>query len=227
MNDIIRCDPAKDSLRGLFDHDNLQHNYQKLDSHYQSKLSIEELDDRHFIHEEQKSYTPIKLTPFARQGVANKRRETPLSSQGSDGQRKLNSRRQLNYEHVAVENMNMKAKLTEVKSSYPSAVGCSPYSVKAFTPATPMTLAMEMSNWLSEHVRKLTLDENGRPQVLGRFLSHCREGTGEQMDAWVDSWADTVMQELKKREQSKLKDTLLRKDNTMRKFYLRVMDEML
>ena len=182
MNDIIRCDPAKDSLRGLFDFDNLQYNYQKLDSHYQSKLSLEELDDRHFIHEEHKSYTPIKLTPFARQGVANKRRETPLSSQGSEGQRKLTSRRQLNYEHVAVENINMKAKLTEVKSSYPSSVGCSPYSVKAFTPATPMTLAMEMSNWLSEHVRKLTIDENGRPPVLGRFLALCREGTGEQMD---------------------------------------------
>ena len=67
-------------LEGIFDPAHLNKNYKKLDEYYQKKLVHEELDERHFINEDTKgNHTPVKITPFARQGMANKLILTPNS----------------------------------------------------------------------------------------------------------------------------------------------------
>lgn len=43
-------------------------NYKKLNHYYAQKLTLDELDERHFINTDNKLHTPIKYSPFARKG---------------------------------------------------------------------------------------------------------------------------------------------------------------
>jgi len=56
----------------LLSADNLPHNFKKLDSYYQQKLSPHELDERHFIQLDNRNTTPFKLSPFARNSHINR-----------------------------------------------------------------------------------------------------------------------------------------------------------
>lgn len=52
-------------LHGIFNNENLNLSFRKLDSYYQQKLTVDELDERHFINSDRLA-TPLKLSPFVR-----------------------------------------------------------------------------------------------------------------------------------------------------------------
>lgn len=52
----------------------------------------------------------------------------------------------LNYDQAAVENMTLKQRINDIK--FPQRVPNSPYSIKQITPATPISMMMELKNWL-------------------------------------------------------------------------------
>lgn len=59
---------------------------------------------------------------------------------------KRTSHRLLNYDQSHVDNIDLTKTLNQVK--FPSKVPNSPYSVKNITPATPISMMMELKNWL-------------------------------------------------------------------------------
>lgn len=52
----------------------------------------------------------------------------------------------INYEEATTENMTLSKKLNEIK--FPMRVPNTPYSIKNITPATPISMVMELKNWL-------------------------------------------------------------------------------
>jgi hypothetical protein len=52
----------------------------------------------------------------------------------------------LNYDQNSFENITLKQKINEIK--FPNTVPNSPYSIKQITPATPISLMMELKTWL-------------------------------------------------------------------------------
>jgi len=146
----------------LFDTDKIGLNLKKMSSQYQQKLGIDEIDERIFVISEMRITTPLKFTPFARQGGAN-RIVTPAKPEDVTVTRKLkSSKRVLTYDTPAVatkENVTLSTKLNEIKFSQYSLQ--SPYTVSKLPTATPITRAMEMNNWLQDHISKAnTMIEN-------------------------------------------------------------------
>ena len=102
------CQIPSKCLHGIFNHDNLTKNYQKLHQYYERKLSPEELDERHFIQSERRNNTPFKMSPFAVNTHLNRQMPpTPTKSILSEGGerseleppgKRIHSGRVLNYE---------------------------------------------------------------------------------------------------------------------------------
>lgn len=68
--------------------------------------------------------------------------------------------------------LTLSSQLKDIK--FPSMVQSSPYSIKAFTPATPISSSLEMVNWLKfkcENVKR-SIDNDGFPTVMARHLSY-------------------------------------------------------
>jgi len=68
--DVLKSSHYK-SFEGMYGPKILYSNETKLKSYYQRKLNHDDPDKRFFIRERM-AHTPGKLTPFARQGAANK-----------------------------------------------------------------------------------------------------------------------------------------------------------
>jgi hypothetical protein len=58
----------------------------------------------------------------------------------------MNAHRHLNYDSSSLNDVSLSKKLNEIK--FPCRVPNSPYSIKAATPATPISMMMELKNWL-------------------------------------------------------------------------------
>lgn len=58
-------------FHGIFSPEFLNSNLRKLDQYYQQKLTLEELDERHFINTDTRLQTPMKFSPFARKGPSH------------------------------------------------------------------------------------------------------------------------------------------------------------
>lgn len=88
--------------------------------------------------------------------------------------------------------VSLSSKLKDIK--FPYQVASSPYSVKAFTPATPLSLAIEMKNWLNKKVQegKDALNENGFPKTMAKHLTYCKEGTGEIIKSNIVKWKQAI-----------------------------------
>lgn len=147
------------TFEGLFDFQNITTNLKILETYYHKHLNPDDIDECFYIKEKKVS-TPSKIPPFARQGAANKldipngNNQNVIGSGGSDGsqgKKAFHSQRMLNYEPE--EHMTMKSNLSEMKFTNRS-VHLSPYAKTSVIPATPMTTALEMYNWISEKVKK-------------------------------------------------------------------------
>lgn len=106
----LECSMPSRCLHGVFNASFLAQNYKKLDQYYQKKLTPKELDERHFIHTDNRILTPFKLSPFARENYMHKHApQTPHKSMSivsgevenlePPHKRILNSSRTLNYEN--------------------------------------------------------------------------------------------------------------------------------
>lgn len=160
------------NLNDLFEPDRANLLMKKMSSKYQQTLQLDEIDERIFIVSEVKLTTPLKFTPFARQGMANKL-ITPSKSEETDCTvKKLRgAKRTLNYEvsSKGKENVNFSTKFNEIKfEQYPTK---SPYAVNKLPTATPITRAMEMNNWLQDHILKSTTTENSLSPYLNTLMS--------------------------------------------------------
>lgn len=167
QNEILKANENM-LFEGMFDYNLIASNTRKLESYYQKQLAADDLDERFYL-KERKANTPGKFTPFAKQGAANKlsfltkapQTQTPQQYQKLSHQvlqekndaeqtkRVYHSHRVLNYE--VAENVNIRSNLNEIKFTN-KVIPQSPYT--RLMPATPMTTALEMYNWLNEKVRK-------------------------------------------------------------------------
>lgn len=151
-------------LHGIFNIDNLTLNIKKLEQYYQKKISPDQLDERHFITKDVKNLTPFKLSPYARNSHLPKPQHPGLESPilkikqpGGDSEipqneqlepptKRVQASRMLNYDQASYEHISLKQKINEVK--FPVNVPNSPYSIKQVIPATPISMIMELKNWL-------------------------------------------------------------------------------
>ncbi len=166
--------PREIRLDDLFDLDRVGLNVKRLSSLYQQRITPEELDERIFVVSEMRITTPLKFTPFARQGVANKIFTPAKPEDSGPVARKLHSsKRILTYEMQATgkENVTLGTKLNEIKFSQYALQ--SPYTVSKLPVATPITRAMEMNNWLQDHVGKVAVLENGLTSTINNLLPNC------------------------------------------------------
>eukprot|EP01022_Parablepharisma_sp_SALTPOND_P014821 TRINITY_DN205_c0_g3_i3.p1 TRINITY_DN205_c0_g3~~TRINITY_DN205_c0_g3_i3.p1 ORF type:complete len:933 (+),score=77.64 TRINITY_DN205_c0_g3_i3:3512-6310(+) len=156
----------------LFDMERIGLIIKKLSAQYQQKLGLDEIDERIFVVSEMRITTPLKFTPFARQGVANKL-ITPAKPDdtGSIVRKLRGSKRVLTYDTPATgkENVTLSTKLNEIKFSQYSLQ--SPYTVNKLPAATPITRAMEMNNWLQDHVAKVCFLESGLTPFLTNLVA--------------------------------------------------------
>lgn len=170
-----------EQVRGMFDYINIQTNFESLQNEYQKKMNPNHLDES-FLLDEGVTANPLNVTPFARQGIANKLKDPNQIKKESKaemtqiGSTQFNSKRLLHYNANSSNNdekvLTLSSQLKDIK--FPSMIPSSPYSIKAFTPATPVSLALEMVNWLklkADNVKK-ALDKDGLPPVMSRFLSY-------------------------------------------------------
>eukprot|EP00357_Protocruzia_adherens_P001211 CAMPEP_0115005678 /NCGR_PEP_ID=MMETSP0216-20121206/20027_1 /TAXON_ID=223996 /ORGANISM="Protocruzia adherens, Strain Boccale" /LENGTH=932 /DNA_ID=CAMNT_0002372075 /DNA_START=130 /DNA_END=2931 /DNA_ORIENTATION=+ len=135
-NGVLRFIPNSDNFAGVLESKYIVSNMMKLNTQYQTRLGQDQLDERHFYAREvqQSANAPFKLTPFLKQGGTNTRVK-----------RTFNSQRVLNYDNP--RNVTIGTKLRDIK--FPSSKPCSPYLVKSLPNATPISMAMEMNNWLN------------------------------------------------------------------------------
>jgi hypothetical protein len=123
----IRC-LRPESFDGVLTAIHVTYNLHNLSTLYQTKLGPDNFDERDFVLRDAKIGTPVKkkmhMTPFAKQGALNT-------------QKRFNSHRVLSFETTS--NVSMKSSLSDLKTVSPSPMKYAP---------TPMTMAMEMNNWI-------------------------------------------------------------------------------
>lgn len=156
-------------------------------------MEINELDLLYFLRDQNKSNFNKNFTPLEKQGhiyrmssIMNKKEKLSENS-------KLNSRRVLNFDSALSEFRNSRSpsNTTSIKQSVSKSANLgkhlmnlknmtqSPYQMKKFALATPLTAAMEMYNWLFDKVQKKNFfkDQNidwnalKRNQEIGNFIN--------------------------------------------------------
>jgi hypothetical protein len=141
-------------------------NYKKLDQRYSKAIGVDDLDERLFLKERAATLTPNKLTPFSRQGYTNKR--------GADA--RLACQRVLGFEDESVsslasQNFNpnflpQRGEKDKPECEFPSSVVFTSTSRTPQLGKTPMTVCVEMYNWLHEIDERLKV----RPDSPHRAL---------------------------------------------------------
>lgn len=173
-------DVKHEKSKGMLDYINAKQNFENLKEYYEKSLRLEQLDER-FLLEEGVTANVLNITPFARQGHANKlkdpkqmKREAEMNNQITNSH--LNSKRLLDFNASHTQNedkgITLSSQLKDIK--FPSMITSSPYSIRAFTPATPVSLALEMVNWLkikAENARKSLID-NKLPPVMSKYFEY-------------------------------------------------------
>eukprot|EP01017_Pseudomicrothorax_dubius_P026412 TRINITY_DN2945_c0_g2_i2.p1 TRINITY_DN2945_c0_g2~~TRINITY_DN2945_c0_g2_i2.p1 ORF type:complete len:992 (+),score=245.91 TRINITY_DN2945_c0_g2_i2:123-3098(+) len=168
-------------MKSLLDPNIILQTYIKLDTIYQRRLGIDDLDERFFLRERPTDCTPSKFTPFVRQGGVTKHfpafghggikhiHADTKTSESLDA-RPLTSQRMLNYE--VTENISIRSNIHEIKFS--NFTQPSPGLTKSMITKTPMTLAMEMYNWLYEQVGRSKAKKLGdaSPSVDKYLVDH-------------------------------------------------------
>lgn len=124
--------------------------YKALDLHYQKILRVEDVDLRFFVKDRKSAITPSKFTPFQKQGHSYKQ---------FNPNAQMFSHRVLDFESVPERKpIDQFAPKTGINFQH---MLQSPYQMKHVVPATPMTSAMELYNWLFERVAKCEIYQAG------------------------------------------------------------------
>lgn len=138
--EVIRTN-STDKLEGLFSSGHIPYNLQKLNQVYSEMMPTKGIDERDFIATCHKVGTPIKqpriLTPFAKHGSATASR--------------LSSHRVIKWDEVEAQ-LSLDSSLRDF-----SARSLTQQTMMSAV-ATPVTLAMEMNNWLHDLVEMVSMD---------------------------------------------------------------------
>lgn len=142
---------------------------------------------------------------------------------------KFNSKRLLDYNANNVNNGKMLTLSSQLKDiKFPNMVQSSPYSIRAFTPATPVSLAIEMSNWMKIKIGnvKRSLDAQGFPPVMAKHLKSCKEEIKTKILSNLEKWVEKIDYECKNDYNHSLATGGNPKDY-LRCLYFRLVDELL
>ncbi|CAG9313051.1 unnamed protein product [Blepharisma stoltei] len=134
-----------ENLEGIFSACHLNHNLQNLSKFYENE-SRSRIDDREFI-QKHKASTPVKQLPKI---LRNK----TLNYQT------VNSKRLIAWDNDN-EDISLKSQLESIKRLPP---------MSPFQMATPMSMAMEMSSWLRDITKKVSVDN--LPTKLAEYLAN-------------------------------------------------------
>jgi len=220
-----------DTIKGIFDKNNVNANYTRIWCEYEKELKSDDLDERFFLDNNIKTNS-INVTPFTRQGYANKlanqkyiKKEAGISQVGTS---QFSSKRLLDYNANSTNQAKMLTLSSQLKDiKFPSMVQCSPYSIRAFTPATPVSLALEMVNWMKlrcETVKK-SLDSDGFPPVMSRHLTYWKEETKIRIIQNLESWVAKIDYECKNDYNHSVSGNTPKE--SLKYLYLKFVDELL
>lgn len=216
-------------FEGLYTAQNIDTNLEKLDAYYQKKLGFDDLDERFFVRDRKALHAGM-FTPFAKQGAANKLNIninitkngdfTPHSMKKSFPVPKM-----LNYD--VTEQVSMKSNLNEIKFAG-NGVPQSPFT--KIPPATPVSRALEMYNWLSDKV-KLKKNPSGLTPGMENYLSVFENKFKDDILNRSNNLVEKVLNYEKENaakannplNEKKVKD----KHNQMVSLYLKVLEELL
>lgn len=154
------------------------------------------------------------------------KREAAVSQVNST---KFNSKRLLDYNANTANNGKMLTLSSQLKDiKFPNMVQSSPYSIRAFTPATPVSLALEMSNWMKLKVGniKRSLDAQGFPPVMAKHLKSCKEEIKTKILQNLENWVEKIDYECKTDYNHSLATGGNPKDY-LRNLYFKLVDELL
>lgn len=143
--EILRGNTAEpENLDGILSTVHLNINLQNLCKYYEIE-SRSKVDDREFV-QKQKASTPVKQLPKLLRNRAVSNQE-------------VNSKRLISWDNNNSDDISLKSQLDSIKR-----VPMSPFQI-----ATPMSMAMEMNNWLREVTKRVSIDNI--PQKLSEYLS--------------------------------------------------------
>ena len=105
----------------------------------------------------------------------------------------MHSSRLLSYDQSSVENVCLSKKLNEIK--FPQRIPNSPYSVKNITPATPISMMMELKNWLKQNLMKVQMREDISQQTYN-FINLASEEERMQVATLVNEILNSNLQQV-------------------------------
>ena len=192
-----------ESYGKIFSAEQIENVIRKLNALYQQSVSLEGIDERSFIASETRITTPVKLTPFARQGVANiiltpkrprKESEADLAGRGDVRPQRKNSTYVILPNILLIifkhyRQLTMNTKLNEIKFSQYAPT--SPYPTLKIQ-ATPITRAMEMNNWLNEQVSRVKILDNGLSSEYSRLMTSQASRVLPRIKSLLDSCMEKI-----------------------------------
>lgn len=199
----------------IFEESNIELNAMRLKSAYEQYAVNFDIDERLFISCDTVLASPCKLTPFARQGVVNvivtpRKRQSILESDSkSKNETSPKGRCKITLNTRLQEIQLTKHTLRGSYSTLPNILV-----------STPMTRAMEMNNWLQEHISNYHKLEGFSP-VLKRLLENNPKASGN-LKSLLQDCIEKVEKEICGEE--KTGDPKL---DQIKSFYFCVVDELL
>eukprot|EP00826_Nyctotherus_ovalis_P057662 TRINITY_DN7892_c0_g3_i2.p1 TRINITY_DN7892_c0_g3~~TRINITY_DN7892_c0_g3_i2.p1 ORF type:complete len:741 (-),score=144.42 TRINITY_DN7892_c0_g3_i2:164-2386(-) len=150
----------------LFTAEHLDFAIKRLNEAYQQNIPPDGIDERCFIGDSLCVITPARLTPFARQGIANISLTPKRIKRESETEVRKDSMQVLKYStFLTNRQVVLTSRLNEFKIG-----SSSPYPTIKIQ-ATPITRAMEMNNWLHEQITRVKILENGLTSEYLRLMS--------------------------------------------------------
>lgn len=124
----------------------------------------------------------------------------------------------LNYDQHSYESITLRQKINEIK--FPNNVPNSPYSIKQLTPATPISLMMELKTWLKQNLKRVSMiEELGVSTTTFEFIQNSpieeeRRKVASFIQttfkACIESVIEYMSEKEGKKEDTKLMEVLMR-----------------
>jgi hypothetical protein len=212
-------------VKGAFEQSTIFMNFEKLDAYYQKKLGFDDLDERFFVCD-RKAFQAGMFTPFTKQGPSNKLTiNINITKNGESFAKSTPQNKLLNFE--ASQQVSMKSNLNEIKYAGKS-IPPSPFGKQV--PATPVSRALEMYNWLSDKVRLKKTPSGltpGMEEYLGIFENRFKDEIVNRANTLVEKVLTYEKENASKNanplSEKKIKD----KQSQMANLYLKVLEELL
>ena len=224
VQQLIDTGILKKANNNIFDETNLDLNVMKLKVAYEQYVHNFDIDERLFIYGETSLASPCRLTPFARQGMVNviftPRKKNDFSSE----EQKL---RDLSSKSILTTpgrcSITLNTKLQDIQLTKHSLNA--DYSRNSqIVISTPISRAMEMNNWLQDHVSKYSKIEGLSP-TLKRLLEKLPESACN-LNSLIDSCIEKIGKAISG-ETNQQENGVDKKTNQIKSLYFCIVEELL